>query len=521
MGFYLRKSIRVGPLRFNLSKSGIGVSTGIPGFRVGTGPRGNYVHMGVGGLYYRSTIPTSSTSPPEPQLPTTFKETTSHAPLEDVGSGCVSHMVDSSSTGLLSELNKKRKRMPTWPFAAALPFLVTGTLLAIQASPWLIVPLAVLSVFSVFCAYQYDLLSRTVVIFYDLDSEMESAYQRVLDCVAQIASCGGMWHIDARGHVYDPKYHGGAGQIVRRQRISVGFAQPPHVKTNIAAPAIPLGATTLYFFPERLLVFTSNGVGAVSYNDLSVVINDKRFIEDGAVPHDAQVIDQTWQYVNKSGGPDRRFNNNRQIPICLYEELWLNSPSGLNEVIQVSRMGLGNQLDSAMQHMADLVAKAAATPPPVPPSVQTLGQRDTVATGSVASLAPDESADNSVPAHTPESTRIFAVLLDVLCCLMVADGRASNDEKKRIHEVMTRIRSPWNDTELDNRITAFIERLRRDGYRRTLSATLKDVKVFKHIGKPDALLKCLDAVASADEKLTDGERQFCQRVKMVLEDVTA
>jgi hypothetical protein len=29
MGFYLRKSISVGPLRFNLSKSGIGVSAGV------------------------------------------------------------------------------------------------------------------------------------------------------------------------------------------------------------------------------------------------------------------------------------------------------------------------------------------------------------------------------------------------------------------------------------------------------------------------------------------------------------
>jgi hypothetical protein len=46
MGFYIRKALRVGPLRFNLSKSGIGVSAGIRGLRLGTGPRGNYVHMG-------------------------------------------------------------------------------------------------------------------------------------------------------------------------------------------------------------------------------------------------------------------------------------------------------------------------------------------------------------------------------------------------------------------------------------------------------------------------------------------
>lgn len=50
MGLSVRKSVRVGPFRFNLSKSGIGVSAGIKGLRVGTGPRGNYIHMGRGGF---------------------------------------------------------------------------------------------------------------------------------------------------------------------------------------------------------------------------------------------------------------------------------------------------------------------------------------------------------------------------------------------------------------------------------------------------------------------------------------
>lgn len=59
-------------------------------------------------------------------------------------------------------------------------------------------------------------------------------------------------------------------------------------------------------------------------------------IEHESVPTDAPVVGSTWQYVNKSGGPDRRFNNNRQLPILQYGELHLTSSTGLNEVIQVS-----------------------------------------------------------------------------------------------------------------------------------------------------------------------------------------
>jgi len=53
MGWYFRRSVNVGPLRFNFSKSGVGQSFGIRGLRVGTGPRGSYVAGGRYGIYFR------------------------------------------------------------------------------------------------------------------------------------------------------------------------------------------------------------------------------------------------------------------------------------------------------------------------------------------------------------------------------------------------------------------------------------------------------------------------------------
>ncbi|MDD5670060.1 MAG: DUF4236 domain-containing protein [Candidatus Omnitrophica bacterium] len=56
MGWYLRKSFSAGPLRFNLSKSGIGTSFGVRGARVSLGPRGAYLNAGGGGLYFRQSL---------------------------------------------------------------------------------------------------------------------------------------------------------------------------------------------------------------------------------------------------------------------------------------------------------------------------------------------------------------------------------------------------------------------------------------------------------------------------------
>ena len=56
MGFSFRKSIKFGPLRVNLSKSGVGLSAGVKGARVSSGPRGTYLNVGAGGVQYRKKL---------------------------------------------------------------------------------------------------------------------------------------------------------------------------------------------------------------------------------------------------------------------------------------------------------------------------------------------------------------------------------------------------------------------------------------------------------------------------------
>jgi hypothetical protein len=69
MGWYLRKSIKLGPLRVNLSKSGIGYSLGVKGARIGTGPRGPYIAGGRYGLYYRQSLKTPKHATPNFAMP--------------------------------------------------------------------------------------------------------------------------------------------------------------------------------------------------------------------------------------------------------------------------------------------------------------------------------------------------------------------------------------------------------------------------------------------------------------------
>src|SRR5262245_44956423 len=111
MGFSFRKSIRVGPVRFNLSKSGIGMSAGVRGLRVGSGPRGAYVHAGANGFYYRASLPTGGARTHRPLQPLQpLSPPTNSIDLTEIDSGDVLQMTDTSAEALLKEINERHRK---------------------------------------------------------------------------------------------------------------------------------------------------------------------------------------------------------------------------------------------------------------------------------------------------------------------------------------------------------------------------------------------------------------------------
>lgn len=63
MGWNYRKSVKIGGVRINFSKSGIGVSSGIKGLRIGVNSKGRtYVSAGRNGMYYKKTYGSKSRS---------------------------------------------------------------------------------------------------------------------------------------------------------------------------------------------------------------------------------------------------------------------------------------------------------------------------------------------------------------------------------------------------------------------------------------------------------------------------
>lgn len=367
MPFYFRKSVSAGPFRLNFSKGGVGMSVGVRGLRIGTGPRGHYVHAGVGGLYYRSSIGragdrlgSSATQGPLQPAPSAPAWTADGVRMVEVESGDVLEMRDTSVADVLDDINGKASRTPLGKLVGWAGLAIGGlalfanaeaglTLLALTLPAWLL-------------ARWIDSYQRKVVLFYDLEPDARGAYERLTAAFDRLNACAGKWHVAAGGQVNDLtswKRNAGASYIVSKKATTLSYSLPKVVACNVTPPSLQAGIQTLYFLPDVVLVMHGAQVGAVSYLDLHLRWEDSNFIEEGNVPSDAVIIGQTWKHPNKNGGPDRRFRDNRQIPICRYELLHLRSGSGLNELLEFSKGGLCVHFAGAASALGRLNVKPA------------------------------------------------------------------------------------------------------------------------------------------------------------------
>jgi hypothetical protein len=389
MGFYLRKSVAIGPLRLNLSTGGIGASIGVKGLRFGVGPSGTYVHAGLGGLYYRSSLGSRGRSPAGMS---SAEEELAHAVLaaqpsewKEIDSGSVDLMVDASAETVIEQL-KRRHKTTYWFMGIAIVGAMVSILLAIQAgmfvdamkpNPWtagrivwaIALGIAVAATIAgAVWGHGWDAISRGGVAFlYEFEENIASAYERVFNVLERISNTSVKYHTWSEANVGEgkSKYHGGATRLIKTTSLAIDLYAPWRVAANVPIPSFSAGQERLCFFPERLVILHGSGsgerIGAVPYQQVQLDVSPSRFtLASASAPGGTQLLGHTWQYVNKNGSPDRRFKNNRQLAVIACENILFCSESGLREQVMHSSPGLGKELADALRHLGDELARLPA-----------------------------------------------------------------------------------------------------------------------------------------------------------------
>ncbi|UNW14337.1 hypothetical protein MP631_18590 [Xanthomonas phaseoli pv. phaseoli] len=204
--------------------------------------------------------------------------------MVDIDSAQATTIVDSSSQSLLEELNTKRRRWLLWPWALGAAGLALLLLAGNDSPRWLLLTSAVACAIGVALVAAKDQLRKSAVVLYDLDSSMEEALNRLYEGANHLASASAAWHVSSSARVHDSKYHAGAGHVIARASTRFTYSPPPFVRTNVRTVAVNVGTQTLHFFPDRVLIYDKDGVGAVSYPELRVNVSATNFVEEGGVP---------------------------------------------------------------------------------------------------------------------------------------------------------------------------------------------------------------------------------------------
>jgi hypothetical protein len=205
---------------------------------------------------------------------------------------------------------------------------------------------------------QQEKLARLTTLQYNLDEEANFAFIELQNAFNELTKTVRIWRVTSRKANWDWKRNAGASSLITRGRITVGRSNPRFLQTQIKVYGFSLGSMELFFLPDQVFVFQNGKYGAVSYNSLGVYEYPTRYIESEGVPNDSKILEYTWQYVRKDGGPDRRFSNNRQIPIVQYGQIELTSQSGMNLHFHVSNLSLAQHFTEALSHYVDFYKKS-------------------------------------------------------------------------------------------------------------------------------------------------------------------
>ena len=316
VGFRLRKSINLGGgFRINISKSGVGYSWGVPGYRITKTAKGStrttYSIPGTG-LSYTEEHQKSGNKKGNPHQ-------TENAPKNTkiLDSGDIKKYQTAEYHELLEGIEnyKKWNRIST---ILILTILLAG------------IPIFILSAIAGVFLKIYVKKNLSIPMEYTFDKESLEKYEHLKKQWISLNSSVALWQLTLSSSTNDKKHNAGAANLVSREKIKITEGCPKFFRTDMKYILVSLKNESLVLMPDKILILKGKNVGAISYENLRVHIQDYRFIEEERVPSDAEIIDHTWAKVNKDGSPDKRFKGNRKLPICRYGLIRLSSNSGMD-----------------------------------------------------------------------------------------------------------------------------------------------------------------------------------------------
>lgn len=315
----MRDEVHTGSIKFTRSKNSLGVMVQKTGFDMGLQPSAKHIFVSTDSISYS-------------EIELVIQDTNKQA--------SAANLVGTTPNTIVDEINSKRRKGKLLPVAVVLSLILLLIGVAVNMPNWAIVFGSMLLLTVILAVHNREEKAKSTVLFYELSQDMMGIYTQFFTTSNSLSKCLAVWNLVSTGKPVDPKYNAGANSRFGRTKTSVRKSAPPYIQTNVEVFCLDHAGKSIYFFPDQILVFNENNVSSLPYSALKIEKATINFVETDIVPNDAKIVGKTWSYVNKSGGPDKRFKDNQELPLCQYEILRMNNAVGFSEEFMLSKCGV-------------------------------------------------------------------------------------------------------------------------------------------------------------------------------------
>lgn len=334
MGWRFHKSVNFGSFRVNFSKSGIGYSVGVPGFR--------YTVMANGKERITVSLPGTGISYVE-EYGRKSKDISEHE--KAVNEGRFHEVKNQSINNLQSkeyeefiaqcqqylDLDKLYSNGIKYSLIVLCCFLFLALIKVYPFITWTISVVLLLStIYFVLC--RKNLYNRRIRLEYSFEDE-PNPYTKTKELMRLLEKSAVLRCVKGITTGVERRVHAGATELYDLHNISISKKIPKLIDTNIDCYYVKFPKEELYILPDKILLIANYKIAAINPKSLDIKYETTSFRETSKVPSDAKIVGHSWLYVNNNGMPDKRYNNNREIPICQYGIITIKTKRGLNIVL--------------------------------------------------------------------------------------------------------------------------------------------------------------------------------------------
>lgn len=194
----------------------------------------------------------------------------------------------------------------------------------------------------------------------DIEPGIKEKYDQLANSFNKLMNSHRIWDVTS-AHFQDRVIaRSSASTIVDKQDVKFSFRSIPELRSDFKALYFQnANGADLYCYPCFIVLYSSgSAVEIIGIDEINIQQSVVRFTETGAVPPDSKIIDTTWAKVNKNGTPDKRFNDNYQIPIVQYGELRLSSKNGLDEEYEFSNYESTEEFSSIFKEYQMIIRRS-------------------------------------------------------------------------------------------------------------------------------------------------------------------